>query len=74
MSVTRQYTIKWDDVGKSAADVHVSLCQCCGAETLEFVFESLGIVQARDVGKRCYKVGDVWQVENEEQFWKRLDI
>ena len=73
MALIKQYTIKREDVGKQSTDPHVGLCLCCGAEVLEFVFEPLGIVMTRDVGKRCYKLGEVWQVENEEQFRARIE-
>lgn len=72
MALQKWYTIKREDVGKTETDPHVGLCLCCGAEVLEFVFEPLGIVQAGDVGKLCKKVGEVWQVENDEQFKARM--
>ena len=44
-----------------------------GEASPDLCFEPLGIVLECDVGKRCYKVGDIWQVENQEQFEKRVN-
>lgn len=69
----KMYTIKAEDVGKHGSITpHKDTCLFCDSELTEYVFESLGLVQPSDVGKRCYKVNGIWQVENEEQFRRRL--
>jgi hypothetical protein len=36
--------------------------------------EFMGPIQAGDVGKRIYRVGDIYQVENDEQLKKRQNM
>jgi hypothetical protein len=53
------YIVQKSDIGKGGSIMHRGM------------FEPLGIVQKRDVGKMLVLNGDVWQVENEQQFKQR---
>ena len=63
------YTIQKKDVGKGWGSIQ---CEQCGKrEHIDF-HNVLGKVMSQDVGKIMVKCGNSWQVENEEQFVKRL--
>jgi len=69
----KHYVITSEDIGKSASyKVLVHQCLWCDHRDWDYPFAPLGIVQESDVGKMCVKVGEVWQVENEVQFKKRV--
>ena len=65
----KKYFIEKEDVGKFYKKIK---CGCCGAiETISFS-SCLGQVLPCDVGKMMLKNGDIWQVENQSQFEKRI--
>ena len=56
------YTIRIGDVGQDVVFIDGQ-----PTSTIDF----LGCVQKQDVGKHVYRVGDVFQVENQEQLSAR---
>jgi hypothetical protein len=65
----KKYFIKESDVGKFST---VIKCACCESKEVIVFSGCLGRVLKCDVGKMMVKNGDVWQVENESQFNKRI--
>ena len=65
------YTIQAEDVG---VGFRYLKCEGCGrnAEFLDFR-GVLGRVMPQDIGKLMVKRGEVWQVENDEQFSARVN-
>lgn len=65
------YEIKKEDIGKCT--LPLGQCQCCGKKNGVIVVSSLmGRILPIDIGKRIYRVGDIYQVENQEQLSRRL--
>lgn len=64
-----EYIVQAVDVGKTRK---VLQCEACGARLPGNVFEPLGRVLEKDVGKKCRLVKGNWFVENQEQFEARL--
>lgn len=65
----RKYIIQKSDVGKYSA---ILKCACCESKEVIVFSGCLGRVLSCDVGKIMVKNGDVWQVENQSQFEKRI--
>jgi len=63
------YEIKLSDVGKQIATI---TCSTCGHKRRLNFKEILGQVLMCDVGKRIYEVSGIYQIENTEQFTKRI--
>jgi hypothetical protein len=67
----KRYFIQKDDVGKSYKKIN---CPCCNSVEVIYFSSCLGNVLPCDVGKMMVKYGDIWQVENQEQFEKRIAV
>ena len=61
----RKYSheIQPEDVGKDVLQLDNHPVRVC---------DFIGQILPRDVGKRIYRVGDIYQVENDKQKWARL--
>lgn len=65
------YEIKKEDIGKHRI---VLKCNDCGNLKADIgITDLMGKILDIDVGKRIFKVGDIYQVENQEQLNKRLN-
>ena len=64
------YTITANDVGRSA--LHYTECETCKRCRTIYTSSFMGAVQSIDIGKRIFKIGDIYQVENNEQRDRRL--
>ena len=68
----KEYIVKKEDIGKGANSPVKTTCGCCHTTTTSYPFEPLGRVLPQDVGKMCVKRGNLWYVENDSQFEKRI--
>ena len=67
------YTIKKSDVGKGLL-TSSKKCPCCGITTEAMalkVSDVMGQVLPKDIGKRIFWTGRIYQVENDDQLAKR---
>ena len=65
------YEIKKEDIGKHRI---VLKCNDCGKIKEDiYITDLMGNILPCDIGKRIYKVGEIYQVENQEQLEKRLN-
>lgn len=65
------HTITREDIDK--AFIKLPGCNSCGHNHSPIQVSSvIGRIISIDVGKRIYRVGDIYQVENQEQFDRRL--
>lgn len=67
------YTVQKEDVGKTESNPVTETCFQCHNQRKEYPFEPLGRVITKDVGKMCKKIDNIWYVENQEQFNKRIN-
>ena len=65
------YEITEKDIGKK--HIKYVSCPCCMKTNVISITDLMGHIVSYDVGKRIYKVGGVYQVENKEQLDKRLN-
>ena len=65
------YEIKKDDIGKRRI---VLKCNCCNKIKNDIdIYNFMGYILPCDIGKRIYKNGNIYQVENQEQLNKRIN-
>jgi hypothetical protein len=66
------YEIKKEDIGKQRI---ILKCNLCGKIDHDIYINNLmGNILLCDIGKRIYKVGEIYQVENSEQLEKRKNV
>lgn len=65
------YTISKEDIGKR--NIKLGKCNCCNHSLGNIpIYDFMGYIQSQDVGKRIYKNGNIYQVENQQQLKERL--
>jgi len=62
------YTVQSEDVGRRS--LKITMCPECGNSRI--INYPGGVVLVHDIGKYIYEENDVFQVENQEQFERRI--
>lgn len=59
------YTITTNDVGQSV--LHYTECETCRRQNTIYIPSLMGQILPIDIGKQIFKVGNIYQVESNEQ-------
>lgn len=68
--MTKVYYIQEKDLNKYNT---ILKCSCCDNKEVIDFGNVMGKILACDIGKKMVKTGDIWQVENQEQFNNRIN-
>lgn len=65
------YIVKKEDIRKKI--IKLTNCNCCGSKgEIINLINICGPIQKHDIGKMMKKIDNIWYIENQKQFERRM--